>query len=81
MAFAVQDPQSGSRLLLLINESLTDRPISLNFGGWSGQVDRYSLDKDGDRTESVDLSTVANGCTLPGHSLVAFITASPAAQK
>ena len=79
-AFAVQGPRPGDRLLLLINESLNDHPVTLNLGAWSGKVDKFTITKDGAANETVDLASFAGAYTLPGHSLL-FLTTSAGGQS
>jgi xylan 1,4-beta-xylosidase len=80
-AFAVRAANGGSRLLLLINESLTDHPVALKAGSWSGQADRYVLDKDGLHTDKANLANLGNAFTLPGHSLLFLVTTTSPTAK
>ena len=73
-AFAVQNPDQGTRLLLLINESLTDHSIALQAGNWSGTADRYCLDQAGFRNDKVNLADLGKPFPLPGHSMVFLVT-------
>jgi xylan 1,4-beta-xylosidase len=71
-AFAVQG-SGGSRLLLLINEAMTDHAVVVHAGNWSGPADRYVLDKDGLHDDKASLADLGNAFILPGHSLVFWV--------